>query len=366
MNTQDPLARFRQQLMTKLVARERWPRPNPVPVSPWMAMSALQKSIRRGRTDIALDAAATLLRDAPDRLWRRIAVAAHEDIGIAAPLALGEVSAAMTGKRFRTALGGDWKVTVTVIETLCAAPKSRASDDLLMTVDAHPDLAEARQTFPRLPEDELARIVQFRLDLMQRALALWFLLGTDRPGGTLPKRRGNPARAFEALDQMGVSPTMLALARQSYSRTGEPLAPLVALLSLENGLKHPPVDDPQPPEVMTGPVPGWAVDMYTRQGKEALGRLLETGAGSAAFAKAHLPRSKQVRFLGGLLFRIEGGVLAQRLGGALSDRLRHQMSFETLGVDPLHAVAALDLMREDLPLLNRIRAAIMGRANDAH
>ena len=40
--------------------------------SPWLAMSAMQKAIRRGREDLALGAAATLLRDAPDKLWRRI------------------------------------------------------------------------------------------------------------------------------------------------------------------------------------------------------------------------------------------------------------------------------------------------------
>lgn len=31
-------------------------------------MSKLQKAVRRGRADLALNAAATLLRDAPDRL----------------------------------------------------------------------------------------------------------------------------------------------------------------------------------------------------------------------------------------------------------------------------------------------------------
>jgi len=104
--------------------------------------------------------------------------------------------------------------------------------------------------------------------------------------------------------------------------------------------------------------------MFTREGKEALSRLHASGAGSAAFAKAHLPPGQQLRFLGGLLFRVEGGVLAQRLGGALSDKLRTQLMFETLGVEPLYAVAALDLMRGDLPLLNSIRASIMRRARD--
>ena len=57
--------------------------------SPWVAMSAMQKAIRRGREDLALSAAATLLRDAPDKLWRRIGCIAYEDIGVAILDAVG-------------------------------------------------------------------------------------------------------------------------------------------------------------------------------------------------------------------------------------------------------------------------------------
>ncbi|MFP6870850.1 MAG: hypothetical protein VCE91_16225 [Nitrospinota bacterium] len=41
-------------------------------ISPWVAMSLMQKGIRRGRTDLALGAAATLLEVSPQRLWRKL------------------------------------------------------------------------------------------------------------------------------------------------------------------------------------------------------------------------------------------------------------------------------------------------------
>jgi len=46
------------------------PPPEPVPITatPWVAMSLMQKAIRRGREDLALRAAAALLRDSPERL----------------------------------------------------------------------------------------------------------------------------------------------------------------------------------------------------------------------------------------------------------------------------------------------------------
>ena len=46
-------------------------------------MSLLQKAIRRGHEELALRAAATLLRISPERLWRRCGCIAFEDVGVA-------------------------------------------------------------------------------------------------------------------------------------------------------------------------------------------------------------------------------------------------------------------------------------------
>jgi len=55
---------------------------DPLTISPWQAMSLLQKAIRRGRRDLALRAAATLLHASPERLWRRLGCIALEHIGV--------------------------------------------------------------------------------------------------------------------------------------------------------------------------------------------------------------------------------------------------------------------------------------------
>ena len=52
-------------------------------VTPWIGMSLLQKAIRRGHEELALRAAATLLRISPERLWRRCGCIAFEDVGVA-------------------------------------------------------------------------------------------------------------------------------------------------------------------------------------------------------------------------------------------------------------------------------------------
>ena len=357
--TEDLATRFRLDLMHQLAARDRVPACAPLRISPYIAMSLLQKAVRRGDTQLALQAAATLHHSAPERLWRRIGGIAFEDIGIADLPALKLVSAALTGKRYRANLGGEWAVASFAVETLCRAQKSRASDDLFMTLEALPSLAQDRLQLAKLPDAQLQLIVGHDHSLHRRALALLYLIGTDRPGGSLPARKGNTDQTFALLADLGVAPSTTEICRIGYRKTCEPLPPLVALLALENGLRSGIVDDPLPPEQMIRGVPGWALDMFTREGKQALTRLLMARTGVGEFASAVLPPANRVRFLGQVLFRVEGGQLIQRVGGDLCDRLRSQLMFETLGVDPGLAVQALDLMREDIPVLNRIRATIL-------
>jgi hypothetical protein len=69
MNGPEILDLIRHDLQRAVAARGEPPTPQPMNASPWVAMSAMQKAIRRGREDLALSAAATLLRDAPDKLW---------------------------------------------------------------------------------------------------------------------------------------------------------------------------------------------------------------------------------------------------------------------------------------------------------
>lgn len=112
--------------------------PQPLEISPWLAMSLLQKSIRRGETGHALRAAATLLRDAPEKLWKRLAVAVFEDIGLGSLDLIAPVMIATSGKGVRKAFGGEWPVVNAIVERMAAARKCRAADDVLMSVISHP------------------------------------------------------------------------------------------------------------------------------------------------------------------------------------------------------------------------------------
>lgn len=183
------------------------PRPDLLPGSPWVAMSALQKAIRRGRDDLALRAAATLVRDAPDRLWRRLGCIAAEDVGLGDLDAVAIATAAMGGKRLRSAMGADWPVACAVIRQLCDAAKCRAADDLLMICELHPAYARQRIEFRHRSSRELTEIVCGTMAIEERAVALWRALGGGPRHVGLRRRRSETQAVFDRLCDAGWSRT---------------------------------------------------------------------------------------------------------------------------------------------------------------
>jgi hypothetical protein len=323
-------------------------------------MSVLQKAIRRGREDLALGAAATLLRGAPDKLWRRIGCIAYEDVGLASLEAVGLTTAALTGKQSRAALGGDWAVASCIIGELSRAPKCRAADDLLMACELHPGYAEARAELPHLTTRDLIRVATGRGTVHERALGLWYALGTDRRPSALVSRRGEPRLVFDQLCEIGWPHSIVEVAREGFRRTGEMLCPLVALLSCEPRRTTQVESDELPPEKMIGDVPCWALDVYTREGRAAFTRFLPTNAPAARWVRGNVSPTRRVSFLGHIVFRVEGGLVANRMHWPLADELRRQVDVECSGPECSDASEILELMRADLPLLNQARAVVAG------
>jgi hypothetical protein len=101
MNETDLLGIARQKLTDAISQYQPPIIHTPLKVSPWIAMSLLQKAIRRGEERLALRAAATLLRISPERLWRRCGCIAFEDVGVADLDTVAVVTAALSGKRYR-------------------------------------------------------------------------------------------------------------------------------------------------------------------------------------------------------------------------------------------------------------------------
>jgi hypothetical protein len=302
--------------------------PEPMDASPWVAMSAMQKAIRRGREDVALNAAATLLRDAPDKLWRRLGCIAYEDVGLAALDTVGIATVSLGGKQVRAALGGEWAVASCVVAELSRASKCRAADDLLMACELHPAYADARAQLPHLTTRNLIMVVTGQGSIHESALALWYALGTDRDRSTLARRRGEPRLVFDQLCEAGWPPTMVEVAREGFRRTRVMLCPLLALLSCEQRQATQLESDDLPAEDMLGDVPAWALDAYTREGRAAFARFLQTNAPAAQWVRRNVSPSRRVSFLGHIIFRVEGGLVANRMRWPMGEELRRQVDVE--------------------------------------
>ncbi len=360
MNGPEILAHHRNRLARKIAERESVPELRPLRCSIWVAMSALQKAVRRGHEDHALRAAATLLVDAPDRLWRRLGGIAFEDVGLASIDTVGLVTAALGGKRIRAHLGGEWSVASFLVSELAHVPKSRTSDDLLMIGESHPALTDARHEYATMHTRELLRIATGQAPIIERGLALRFAVGNaGRASANMPARKGEPQTAFDWLCEAGLPHSVVAIAREGYRCTSEALCPLVALLAGEERSDVLATDDPLPPEMSICEMPSWALDTYTREGKRAFALFLRSDAPSAAWVRSRVAPGARARFLGGIVFRVEGGCLRRRVRTPLSDDLRRIYEVECASLECADATEIMELVRGDIPLLNTARAEIM-------
>jgi hypothetical protein len=364
VNGPEILHLIRHDLQRAVAVRREPPTPQPMNASPWLAMSAMQKAIRRGREDLALSAAATLLRDAPDKLWRRIGCIAYEDVGLESLSSVGIATVSLSGKQARAALGGEWAVASCVVAELSRAPKCRAADDLLMACELHPAYAKARTELPSLTARDLITVATGQGSIHERALALWYALGTDRDRSTLAPRRGDPRVVFEQLCEAGWPHTIVEVAREGFRRTRTVLCPLVALLACEPRQAARIENDDLPAEDVIGDVPGWTLDVYTREGRAAFARLLETDAPAARWVQRNVNQARRVSFLGHIIFRVEGGLVTNRMRWPLAEELRRQVDVECSGPECPDAMELLELMRGDIPRLNEARAGVMGAARD--
>jgi hypothetical protein len=109
-----------------------------------------------------------------------------------------------------------------------------------------------------------------------------------------------------------------------------------------------------------GDVPAWALDVYTREGRAAFARFVQTDVSAARWVRRNVSAARRVSFLGHIVFRIEGGLVVDRMRWTLADELRRKVDFQCSGPECQDASDILGLTRDDLPLLNEARVAVIG------
>jgi hypothetical protein len=159
------------------LAREidsHWALPSkPIAADPWIVSSLLQKSIRRGETEIARCAALTLFKHRGSSVWRRLMVIAFEDVGIGGLDVVTTTVAAAGDSAWRKNHGGDLRLAAYLAGLLAEAPKDRSADYLCDARD-HPMLADFWRAMEIASlESRLSHVRDQALGLPQRAVAAY-------------------------------------------------------------------------------------------------------------------------------------------------------------------------------------------------
>jgi hypothetical protein len=344
-------------IIERLSVQRHQHRPAPLAIPIFSALALLQKSVRRNEAAFALSAAATLLDQSPDRLFRRLAAISVEDTGHAnLPLVEFAVSSSAS-KTFRKRLGGDWPVAAALVTALCRSEKDRSADDAYIVAKNHMELVELRASLGKLTAPELVELLRDHRTTFTRAIAAWRAAGADWNERGSPVGKPIPKQVFAVLAETGTSAMTVALAARAFAQTREALALVLAVLEplRPTGVLDT-VDDELPPTILgRDGLPLWMHDKFSHPGIAAIKALLVRQCEFSRWVRDQIEPRQRLRFAGETLFRVESGLTLRRVQypAALSLRRLADENFHGLRLaDPREP---LQLLRSNLPLLNEVR-----------
>ena len=329
-----------EQAITAVVRREleRWQLPfaassRPIPEQRWRLISGLQKSIRYGLVEHAADLAGRAVQIKPDHLWRRLAIIAVEDVGIANLFAVAVAMTAMANKSWRLQLG-ERKLATWLAALMASGPKDRIACELLTLVDFDRAIAAKANDWTTLSDQVLAQFAMDQtLSKADRVLALWLLAGTQRyPSQILPRciHRSEPG----LLDLMRAQPLPLVLTYCLGPLTRHSDGLFIPFLLIDEMLRESAVCEehqhPLPPTIQLQGVTSAAYDMHTREGLTALRRFRHECEPLRRLV-ASIGASSPERLVGHAIFQAEGGVLDRRLLYAGSETVYNEANLIELG-----------------------------------
>lgn len=336
----------------------------PINVDTFVARSILQKAIRRGETDLALRATATLLRDDPQVLWRRLLVIALEDLGIYEWKLLGKIAVAESSKVLRASVGTELEVATALVTQACEGTRCQAANELHILGRFHPYGDDVRRAMRILPvRDALDLAGNPQGEFIGRYVGVLFCLGQDQPTSSWPKPLVPIEELFDRITGPA-SPEIAALYAWTFKRTRLPLACGSLLLHAVNGT---PVndeeythDDKLPPVAWIGETPSFALDQYTRGGRAAISSYVRSSRRWIGFAgKLGLSHVEQCKTAGELFFRVESAAVTRRRSWDIARVIRDKAWTIGCHIPVPIAEKGLDLAFAEVGCLNLIRSSLV-------
>lgn len=341
-----------------LASDHKAPTVEPLHTSPWVAMSAMQKGIRRGDVDLATRAAAALLKADPAKLWRRIAGIVFEDVGLASVETIRLVMAATAGKDVCRQLG-EWAVASFLVKRMCEAKKCRAADDLFLTVAYNHELEAVRASLAREDMSQHLSHIRERHALLGASLAALHGSGV-RWNGQVARKAAAATATFDAMRFAEIDNEIVALAEQGFRRTREALPVLLPLLTLALPSEEFSTADDDFPAVVIGRdgIPSYCLDGFSYEGKSALTRFLKRNTATGRWLSKHVPAERRAAVLHGAIFRVDGGLVRQRVQWPCAATLTRLADHGYHGMKIPDPAGFLAMVRADLPTLDEERANV--------
>jgi len=249
-----------------------------LPQEKWLLASALQKLVRRGRVEEALQAAFSL--QAIDRTYlpRRLPIIALEDVGVANLVLCHDVLATFGGAAWRDGEGpgpDQCQIIANLVGRLAASLKSRAACDLLCLALEVERVAQNARKLSAVRTERLVEVASDRqVRLTKRALSLLLLSGLSIPDGRWRRTlsRFNAPALLEVARRLSLPPLVRWMLEQGKKTSG--LASMLPLVVELVGKDSPAIGfwhdvDPEPYIVN---LPPYAYDMHTAIGRKAIAR----------------------------------------------------------------------------------------------
>ena len=342
----------------------------------WQVSSAMQKSIRRGDGETAVQMAEGLSTLDPEYCWRRLPVIAMEDIGLADPMLVGAVLW-ISGKKAKRLqmFGSDLQALHVIVKAMAFSVKDRSVCDLTCWVMYQPEWQEKRDA--AFASGVLGREALFPIPsafIADRMLAAWGMAGTQRmPGDNLPEKvPGDFKAVLELCETMGIPPLIRWIMHAGYQKIGDgmPLAyPLIWEMVIKSYAIHKPT---WRADVMTtlpkiGYYPSEAFDWHTSLGKRAFSYFNAISLPMQQFLSIDckidpMDKKDRIKPTATLDFYVEGSLLDKRLEFEGSHDIRE---LTELAVNRAYLVPgelndwAMEMFRGNLDTLHYARLKVL-------
>lgn len=344
---------FLLEQLTEAVGEYKSP-PHEHPLLPdqWVALSLLQKAIRRGDTHQALRAASYLYQLDYRMLWRRLVVIGWEDIGVGNPDLCFTATAAAGSRRWREANGGDWHHAAYLTTAMCKSTKDRSTDDLMMVALHDPRYETERNDYCDLQFGDLIGTVHdTSAELPARIIAAWYLAGTQSYGFEgLRRRKGDVQRFFECVDTNLCLEHVTSLCRIGVSRSRTVLPVFVPTFWRQYAQANflPFVADGEISEHSLAGIPRYAFDGFTRAGKHYLKKVARDHSGLQEFLAQVAPPPERDALVREMYFRIESSLCDKRLDWPIGNEARRRADEIGFGLEAETFNAGKAILRKAL------------------